>query len=342
MNPRYAAILAQLHEKPQQELTKNSKILLVDGMNTFIRAFCVSTTVNDNGVPIGGIVGFLYSIGYAIKSFGPTRVIILFDGANGSKRRKEIFPEYKCNRSQSARITKHPIYADRINEKAAMQFQMKRIALYLQKLPLQYYITNDIEADDAIAYLATNTFKDSEVIIMSSDQDFYQLINDKISIWSPTKKKIYTEQSFYEEFNYPTQNHAIAKCFLGDHSDNIPGVRGVGLKSIKKYFPEFCEYINRIQLEDIIIKCKNEQHKFYKKILAESDTLYRNFELVKLSSDYISRDKKFIIDSYIEQQIPQLSKLELLKLMVEDGVVFKNHDQWINQTFNKLSFFTKQ
>ncbi len=341
MNPHYAALLAQIKEEPREELHKNSRILLIDGMNTFIRAFCVNTYVNDNGVPIGGIVGFLYSIGYAIKTFNPTRCIILFDGEGGSKRRKEIYPEYKGNRSQAARITKHPIFVDRINERAAMQFQMKRIALYLQKLPVQYYIANDIEADDAIGYLATNTFKNSEVIIMSSDQDFYQLINDKISVWSPTKKKIYNEQSFFEEFNYAPQNHGVVKCFMGDKSDNIPGVHGVGLKTLLKNFKEFNDKSKRIQISDILIKSKNEENNFYKKILANEAVLYKNYSLVKLSDEYIPREKRIIIDNYILQPINQLHKLDIMKLMIEDGVVFKNPDIWINQTFNKLSLFAR-
>ena len=84
---RYLSILDEIKKTRWRCLisTKNpnEKVLIIDGLNTFIRVFSVIPTTNDDGIHIGGIVGFLKSVGYAIKMLGPTRTIIVFDGKGG-------------------------------------------------------------------------------------------------------------------------------------------------------------------------------------------------------------------------------------------------------------------
>jgi 5'-3' exonuclease len=74
---------------------KNSRVLVIDSMNTFLRCFCVVNVMNINGHHVGGMTGFLKSIGYAIKLIQPTRVILVFDGIGGSNNRKNLYPDYK-------------------------------------------------------------------------------------------------------------------------------------------------------------------------------------------------------------------------------------------------------
>lgn len=80
-------------------LQKNqlSDILIIDGLNTFIKSFCVSPYINTDGIHTGGISGFLKSIGYAIKLFNPTKCVIVFDGSGGSQKRRKIYPITKIN-----------------------------------------------------------------------------------------------------------------------------------------------------------------------------------------------------------------------------------------------------
>ena len=101
----FAQIKAEHKDNPvPQSRTRDSDILLVDGTNNFIRCWTVVPTLNDNGEHVGGISGFLTSLGYAIKMLRPTRVIIVFDGKGGSLRRKQIYPEYKEKRAMKIRI----------------------------------------------------------------------------------------------------------------------------------------------------------------------------------------------------------------------------------------------
>ena len=96
-NKKYLSILDNI-KKDKRSLgdgNPNDKVLIIDGLNTFIRVFSVIPTTNDDGIHVGGIVGFLRSLGYTINMFRPTRVIIVFDGKGGSTRRRKLYPEYK-------------------------------------------------------------------------------------------------------------------------------------------------------------------------------------------------------------------------------------------------------
>ena len=91
---KYLSILNEIKEQGGSELgdNPNENVLIIDGLNTFIRVFSVIPTTNDDGTHIGGIVGFLKSIGYTINMFRPTRCIIVFDGKGGSSRRRKLYP----------------------------------------------------------------------------------------------------------------------------------------------------------------------------------------------------------------------------------------------------------
>ena len=100
INKRHLSILNEIKESGGKidNGKPNDSVLLIDGMNLFIRVFSAIPTTNEDGVHVGGIVGFLRSIGYTINMFRPTRVIIVFDGKGGSTRRRKLFPEYKQKR----------------------------------------------------------------------------------------------------------------------------------------------------------------------------------------------------------------------------------------------------
>ena len=80
--------------KENDSLGVNDRVLIVDGLNLYLRVFAVNGALNDNGVPVGGLVGFLRSLTYAIREVNPTRVIIVYDGAGGTQRRRKIHSEY--------------------------------------------------------------------------------------------------------------------------------------------------------------------------------------------------------------------------------------------------------
>ena len=196
-NSRYLSILNEIKKKGGSVNFQNTnkKVLIVDGLNTFIRVFSVMPTLNENGVHVGGIVGFLKSIGFAINMFNPTRVIIVFDGKGGSNRRRKLYSDYKNKRRTSYRVNRVAGLENVEDERRNMYLQLRRVAEYLELLPVTNISVDGIEADDAIAYIAKSVIPDGEKIIMSTDKDFLQLVSDDIKVWSPTKKKLYDREA---------------------------------------------------------------------------------------------------------------------------------------------------
>jgi len=242
--------------------TTNSDILIVDGLNTFIRSFMAVPSMNDDGMHTGGIAGFLKSVGYAIKLLNPTRVIVVFDGNGGSQKRRKIYPEYKKGRK--TRIKFNRTYDDMSNsdiEQKNLKMELLRLINYLDVLPITVMAIDNIEADDTIAYLAEQTFKDSNVTIMSSDKDFLQLASDRIKIWSPTKKKIFGCKEIVDEYGITCNNFIFYRAMEGDDSDNIPGINGAGLKTILKCFP-FLADERQTSLQEIYNYAENNKGKY--------------------------------------------------------------------------------
>ena len=252
---KYADILSKVNN--DQRGVQDS-ILIIDGLNTFLRSFTMINHINPDGHHIGGLTGFLKSVGYAIKMIDPTKVIIVFDGAGGSNSKRNLYPEYKANRNKS-RMTNYSIFSSKDEENESINNQMARLIQYLQCLPVTLISVDGVEADDIIGYLVGKFEKYStkEITILSADKDFLQLVSNKVQVYSPTKKKIYKPKDVLDEFGVSSYNFVNYKILMGDSSDNLPGVLGLGPKKLVKLFPELTSNIPAT-LESIIEK-SNEQ-----------------------------------------------------------------------------------
>jgi len=325
-----------------QEKTKNSDILLVDSMNTFIRSFSAIPTLNGNGLHIGGISGFLKSIGFAIKVLKPTRVICVFDGEGGSQKRRKIYSEYKSGRRSRVRFNRTYDEMTSISEENKnMELEFARIIDYLKKLPVSIVAVPQIEADDTIAYLANEYFKDSNRIsIMSTDKDFLQLANEKIKIWSPTKKNLYSCSEILKEYGISCKNFIYYRALSGDESDNIPGIRGSGLKTVIKAFP-FLTLEEESSIQEIINYSENniKKYKIYENVVEGKDILKRNFTLMQLHSSIIQPFTQLKINDIIERPVPTLNNFEFSKMIYEDCMfnVFENYNSWLNETWASIN-----
>ena len=310
----------------------NDKVLIIDGLNTFIRVFSVIPTTNEDGVHVGGIVGFLKSIGYVINMVSPTRVIIVFDGKGGSTRRRKIYPEYKQNRKTKYRVNRTYDFASQEDEKQNMIMQLQRCVEYLDTLPVTVLSYDNIEADDTIGYLTKQVLTDSNIVIMSTDKDFLQLANGRVKIWSPSKKKMYDDKLVFEEFGISSQNYIWFRVLDGDKSDNINGVRGLGLKTIIKKLPFLTD--NQIcNIDDIV------------NVLPESKELIdRNYKLMQLNDVDISGNTKTKIVQRVNEPINELVKYKFEKMFLEDKLftALPNVTSWLLTNFNQLNRYAKK
>ena len=327
MRKRYKEILSQIGDHSKKEYSVNDHVLIIDGLNNFIRTWAVSPATNSDGQHIGGIVGFLQTIGLAIRTLAPTRVIITFDGKGGSARRKKIFPEYKAGRKP----LKRPNRVEGLTEESEaenMRRQFRRLIEYLNCLPVTVISIENIEADDSIAYIAKQVLNDSKITIMSTDKDFYQIINDRITVWSPTKKILYDRKRLEEEFEILAENFVYYRIIDGDKSDNINGVRGLGLKTIRKKFP-FLENKEIVNIDEFLNVTKLHEHK---------EILERNYILMQLHDVDIPGNAKLQIIDQVRDGSSRLVKYKVHKMFLEDTIdhAIRNPDVWLQDSFNKL------
>jgi 5'-3' exonuclease len=330
------------HEKGLNSIIKK-EVLIVDGTNTFLRCFAAIPTLNDNGLHTGGISGFLKSVGYAIKQFQPDRCVIVFDGVGGSMKRRKIYSEYKEHRKTKVRLNR--IYEDTSlgDEDISLKKQFQRLVIYLQSLPVNVIALDNVEADDTIAYLALDSFKDWNAIIMSSDKDFLQIVNDHVRVWSPTKKRIYGPQDVLNEYGINSQNFVYFRALCGDDSDNIPGVRGCGLKTVVKAFPMLAgDRVELTVLKDYAIEYSGKL-KVYDTIVKDWQDVERNYELMQLTNTALTTMAQLHVKEVLDNPIAKLNRFELIKQMSSDNLTnnIYNLPNWINECFSKLNSFVR-
>ena len=329
----YKNILNNLKETPPRAL--NDHILVVDGMNTLIRSFSLLKAMNPTGTHIGGLVGFLRSLGYMTRIFDPTRVLIIWDGKGGSGNRQNINPEYKAQRA-NARITHWGLYDTKEEETEALIGQLFRVQDYLECLPVQQIVMDKLEADDIIAYIALRASKaGKKITIASSDKDFLQLVDENIQVYAPVKKHVYTNANVVSEIGVHPKNYNIVKALLGDSSDNLPGVKGLGIKTILSEWSSFI-YDPNASLQDIWDHCETQldtekPKKIFAKILHDWDRITTNFKMMDLHDSVLDEGEIQLIEEVLRHPVPALQTGAFLHLLDQDKIegITKNTDGWL-------------
>jgi DNA polymerase-1 len=338
MQNKYFDLISSI--QPDKRTQLNS-VLIIDGLNAFLRAFTMINHINPDGHHIGALTGFLKSIGYAIKMLNPTKVVIVFDGVGGSNARRNLFPDYKANRNAN-RMTNYSIFQSKEEESESINNQMQRLILYLKCLPVSVISIEGLEADDIIGYLThklENFGETQEINIMSADQDFLQLLSEKTSVYSPTKKRIFKPKDVLTDFGVSATNYINYKILLGDKSDNVPGVTGLGPVKLVKLFPELTGE-NKVTLESIITKSAEliNENKLYLSVVERRHQLFINQQLMNLEGDFLSPDNRLLVkqaftDSY------ELNKYLFHQIYVNDklGESIPNVDNWLTEVFGYLN-----
>ena len=230
------SLLDSVQEDQEETIQKkHDRVLILDGLNLFFRNFAMMNMVNPDGVHIGGLGGFFRSLGAMIRQTNPTSVYVVFDGAGSTTNRKNLLSEYKGTRNLQ-RVTNWEAFDSLEEEHDSKIDQIVRIIQYLKLLPVKTTILDKVEADDIIAVLAEKLVEkhNSTCFIVSSDKDFLQLVTDKIIVYRPMEKEFYTEETIKQKFNMSPSNFIIYKTLMGDNSDKVKGVKGLGEKKLYK------------------------------------------------------------------------------------------------------------
>nr|WP_318281040.1 DNA polymerase I [Paenibacillus bovis] len=303
------------------------KLMLIDGNSIAYRAFFALPLLNnDKGIHTNAVYGFTTMLMKMLEEEKPTHILVAFD-AGKTTFRHSTFKEYKGGRQKTP-------------PELSEQFPFLRELL--DAYGIKRYELENYEADDIIGTLATKAEKEGfDVQVVSGDKDLTQLSTDKITV-SITKKGItdveqYTPDHIQEKYGLTPEQIIDMKGLMGDQSDNIPGVPGVGEKTAIKLLKEFHTVENVLENIDKVsgkkLKEKLEEHKELAVMSKELATitkeapievtveelLYEGYDVAKLSAIF----KELGFNSLLEK----LDGAEDIAIEEVNEIVFEKADE---------------
>jgi DNA polymerase-1 len=199
------------------------KTLIIDGHNYLYSSYygIPSAAKLPNGLQVNAYYGFMSLLRKSYRYISPKNIIVMFDSETGIKSKIEEHHNYKQNRE----------YVD-----TDMFKQLPMIKDALNYINIHYIEHPNYEADDVIGTIALKKSEDGEVYISSQDKDFSQLINNNIFVLRKEKGKFvkYNPETFLKKYNFDSNRYLEYLCLVGDSSDNIKGVKGIGKKTALK------------------------------------------------------------------------------------------------------------
>jgi 5'-3' exonuclease len=216
-------------------------------------------------------------------------------------------------------------------------WQQVRCIEYVNQTPIIQFRQPGVEADDVIAYIKSMPlFREWRKVVVSSDKDFIQLLDDKTLLFRPTQDQILNTNRVLEEHSIHPCNFALARSMVGDKSDNIDGLKGVGLKTVAKAFPFLAEE-NDYYLDDLRHHSEREESKLaiYDKVIDDYKKICDNYSIMQLSTPLISIQCADFIRKTFEEYKPMFNKTEINKMMSVDGATSLNID-CLKTTFNSM------
>ncbi|NYV27534.1 DNA polymerase I [Streptobacillus felis] len=248
------------------------KILVLDTSAIMYRShFALMNFRNSNGEPVGAILGFIRQLELALTYFSPDYIIAAKDVKRAELKRREIYSEYKENRSGMP--------DELVGQLDAIDGVLDGYGIPIIKIP-------SYEADDVISSIAKKYSKDFEVVVLTGDKDLAQLINENTSIALLGKKEdnepykmVKNDEDVIEYLGVKSNQIRDLFGLIGDSSDGIPGVAGIGPKTGAKLI---AEYDN---LDNIYANIDNIKGAVQKKLIASKDIAYISRDLATVFDD---------------------------------------------------------
>ncbi len=312
------------------------RLMLVDAQNQFMRSYIVNPTMSPNGDPVGGVVGFLQTMNKLCRQVRPDLFVVVWDGDGGSNKRRKQNKNYKVGRKPpklnrwSQSLNPAQIHTNRI-------WQQVRCIEYVNQMPIIQFRQPGVEADDVISYVKSlPILTDWQKVIISSDKDFIQLLDSKTLLMRPTQDQILNTNRVLEEHSIHPTNFALARSMVGDKSDNIDGLNGVGLKTVAKAFPFLAEDRD-YYLSDLKEHSERQESKLsvYDKVIQDYKKVCDNYSIMQLSTPLISVQCANHINSTFEGYQPMFNTTEVNKMLSIDGLASLNMD-CLKTSFNSM------
>ena len=298
------------------------RVLIVDALNMFFRAYIVDPSLSTNGQPIGGLKGFLKILQKQIRETKPDEVVIAWDGRGGSRRRKSVNKNYKEGR-KPIRLNRSIRNMSENEEMENKVWQQTRLFDYLNEMPISQIVLPEVEADDVIAAVKNLDYYNGwQKVIVSSDKDFLQLCDDETVLYRPIQKVVMNRNKVIDEYGIHPVNMALARAIVGDKSDNLDGVPGIGLKTIAKRFPFMAEEKN-CTIDELVQMCEEHEDsklKVYRSIVESKELIQQNYGLMQLYVPSLSPQGKQKIKYSVEKSEKHFNQTEINVMMLQDGM----------------------
>lgn len=324
-------------------------VLLVDGDNLLTIGFYGVKNYFYKGQHIGGIYHFLNTLRRSFETYHLNKIVVFWDGEESSISRKKFYPQYKENRKSRLRSEE---------EVSSYEYQKSRVKQYLEELYVRQGEFQHCESDDCIAHYVQNSPEEKK-IIFSSDGDMAQLVDENTSLYNPSHAKLYKPNDLYmfEKHEFLIENIKIVKMLCGDPSDNISGIKNLGIKTLLSIFPEITTTamsIEQIREKTNLLFEDNRSSKLLANMLTGvtkhgvfGDEFYVVIQrMVDLSEPFLTEEAKEGVISLLNDVIdPEgRSYKNTIKMMSEDGlfnVLPKRDDAWTN-FFNPFLRLTRK
>ncbi len=311
-------------------------VIIIDALNMFLRSYVISPHLDKRGWPVGGTIGFLKSLQKVARDFAADEIIVAWDGHEGSQRRRSMNKDYKGGR-KPVRFNRRMVEIPEDKEEANKGYQQIRLMEYLNEMPVIQLVADFTEADDIIALVINHPrYEGWKKTIISSDKDFFQLCRPDVQIYRPIQKKIVTEESVVEEFKIHPNNFALARAIVGDSSDNLPGIKGAGLKTVAKRFPWLIRE-EEFTAADIIRDCamQGKKLKIHENIESNEKLIKDNYAIMQLQYPNIRPMNREIIKKAIIDFEPLFNKIKFTQMLFADDAGHLNFDA-LQMTFRKI------
>jgi DNA polymerase-1 len=312
-----------------------SRVLIIDGLNTFIRNWCVNPTMDGNGGHVGGMIGCLRSIKNLVRDTKCTRAVIAWDGKGGSRKRRGIYKEYKAGRKP--RVNRH-LDMDNVEESQKNLWEQHALTRkYLEMLGVCQVEVEDCEADDVISYLCYSMYHDVQKVIVSTDRDFWQLVNKNTIVYSPTRKVYYSPGEIKEETGVLPINYIYIKAISGDKSDNIQGIANLGPKTVVKFFPFLADHESNLEeikaAAQALVPTGKREKELLKALLEQWEVIITNVRLMQLANPIISPQSTHSIRHQVGKDVGSVNVSAIKLALLRDNIQI--HDQDFFMVFNE-------
>jgi 5'-3' exonuclease len=322
------------------------KTLLIDGNNLYMIGYSGVRDFFSGNEHIGGIYHFINTIRKFLDEQNYDKVIVFWDSESNTSVRKQIYPAYKAQRKNEMSEEQYESYLH----------QRQRVKQYLEEVFVRQVEVPNNEADDLIGqYCKIAT--DENITIFSADKDLTQLISENVQIFSPIKKEYYKfgDNISLNKVDIPHQNVLLTKVFVGDKSDNISGIEGLGEKTLVKLFPilqkKSCT-ITEILDNARLLGQEKKVPKIIEKILTGQskngilgEEFYTtNLKIVDLGNPLMTNDAREMVEQVYKEKIDPTDRgyKNLMKMMMDDGLfkyLPKDDNAWVDflKPFLKLT-----